>query len=253
MRATAKQSGLGDGLLIDQYDVSGDIQSVSDVGGGPAPGEFTGINKFAFERKGLVRDGRSETTNFFNDADDAVHEALSSLPLTDRQITYQRGTSLGSPAACLIAKQGNYDWERAEDGMIIATTQAQGNGYGLQWGRQLTAGRRVDTGATNGTSLDLGTGSTAFGLQAFLHVIGFTGTDATITIEESSDNGVGDAWAAVTDGEFAEVTGVGAEMILTGRTQTVERYLRVATSTTGGFTSLDFVVVVVRNDVAVNF
>ena len=113
---------------------------------------------------------------------------------------------------------------------------------------------RTDTGAANGSSLDLGTGSTAFGLQAYLQVLSFTGTDATITIQESSDNGAGDAWAAVTGGAFTQVTaGPVVERIQTARDQTVERYLRVATTTTGGFSDLQFVVAVHRPNVEVLF
>jgi hypothetical protein len=52
----------------------------------------------------------------------------------------------------------------------------------------LTAAPRTDTTATNGTSYDFGTGSTAFGLQAYLQVLSFTGTSCTIKLQESSDN-----------------------------------------------------------------
>lgn len=247
----AKQGGLGDGLLIDQYDLSDGTQSVGDIGGGPAPGDFTPISKTAMFRLGLQLDGRIETTLFFDDATDSVHDAVSSLPTADRQVTYLRGTSLGSPAACLIVKQLNYDGERSEDGMLVATVQGQiAQGYPLQWGEQHTAGRRVDTTATNGTAVDAGA-STAHGLTAYLHVLGFTGTSVTVKLQESSDNGGADAWADVVGGGFAAATGPGVQRIQTANGLTVERYLRVVT--TGTFTSADFVVVVCRHEVAVSF
>jgi hypothetical protein len=247
----AKQSGLGDALFVSGYDLSGDIGSVGNVGGGYATLDVTSINRSAFERIGGIRDGRIEYSAFFNPGTDAAHERLSLLPTTDQVVTYCRGTTLGNPAACLVAKQLNYDGNRGDDGAFNFQLNSVANGYGLEWGRQLTAGKRTDTTATNGSSVDFGTGSTAFGLQAYLHVFAFTGTSATIKLQESSDNGAGDAWADVTGGAFTSVTGITAERIQTGRTQTVERYLRIATS--GTFTNLVFAVVVNRNDTSTVF
>jgi hypothetical protein len=124
----------------------------------------------------------------------------------------------------------------------------QANAYGIDWGRLVTAAPRTDTTATNGTSYDFGTGSTAFGLQAYLQVLSFSGTSCTIKLQESSDNGGSDAFADVTGGSFGAQTAVGASRIATSTSQTVERYLRVAT--TGTFSSCSFVVAVKRNDVA---
>lgn len=252
----SKSSGLGDALYLAGFDASGDIQALSNIGGGPAALDFTAINKSAYERKGGIRDGRIEYTAFFNhDADtDATHDKLSALPTTDQIVTYCRGTTLGNPAACLVSKQINYDGTRGNDGAFTFAVSAQANGYGLEWGKLLTAGTRTDTEATDGSSVDFGTGSTDFGLQAYLHVLSFTGTDVTISLEESSDDGGTDAFAAVTGGAFTEVTsGPTSERIATADDQTVERYLRVVTATSGGFTNLEFVVVVIRNDTAVTF
>lgn len=242
----AKQGGLGDGLLIDQYDVSGDFASVA-TRGGPALKECTGLDKQAMERMALIRDGGIEGNTFFNKAAGQEHAALSPLPLADRIITYQRGRLLGSPAASLVAKQGNYDPQRDDDGSLACAVEAPSNGYGLAWGVQHTPGRRTDTTATNGAAVDAGA-SSAFGLAAFLHVIAFTGTSVTIKLQESSDNGGADAWADVTGGAFTLVTAVGKQRIQTGLTLTVERYLRVVTS--GTFTNVNFLVNVARHEIA---
>jgi hypothetical protein len=246
----AKQSGLGDNLLVGGYDLSGDVGAVGNVGGGVAgTQDMTGINKSAFERVGLARDGRLEYTAFFNPA--GAHPVLSALPTADQVATYCRGTTLGDPGACMVGKQINYDPTRGQDGSLTIAVQTLANGYGLEWGRQLTAGLRTDTAATNGSSVDFGTGSTAFGLQAYLQVTAFTGTSVTVTLQESSDNGSVDPWAAVTGGAFTAATGITTQRIATSATQTVERYLRVVT--TGVFTSATFNVVVVRNTTAVSF
>ncbi|RKN61860.1 hypothetical protein D7231_31810 [Streptomyces klenkii] len=251
----SKQSGLGDDLMISGYALGCDIGSIGNVGGGPAALDMTGICKSAPERKGGTRDGRCQFVAFFNPATGRSHERLSALPRSDVLVTYHRGTTLGAPAAALVAKQISYDPTRGDDGSLTFAVESQANAYGLEWGRQLTAGVRTDSAATNGSSVDFGTGSTAFGAQLYLHIVAFTGTDATITVQESSDDGAVDTWSGVTGGAFTQITGStpGWERIQTARDQTVERYLRVVTTTTGGFSDLQFAVIAVRNDVEVVF
>jgi hypothetical protein len=182
------------------------------------------------------------------------HDRLSTLPTADTMGTYCHRATISSPAACINAKQVNFDGTRAADGSFTFAASLVANGYGLEWGSLLTAVTRTDTGATNGASVDFGTGSTAFGAQFYLHVVAFSGTDVTITVQQSSDDGGGDAFAAVTGGAFTQVTsGPTWERLETSRSQTVERYLRVATSTSGGFSSLEFVVVGIRNTTSVVF
>jgi hypothetical protein len=247
----SKQSGLGDNLYIAGYDLSGDISALGNVGGGPAPLDFTGINKSAFERKGGIRDGRLQFTSFFNPGDDQAHPRLSALPRTDVILSYFRGTAAGGASANLVAKQANYDGNRADDGAFTFTVEALANGYGVEWGTSMTAGLRTDTEATDGASVDFGTGSTDFGLQAYLHVFAFTGTSVTVKLQESSDDAAADAWADVTGGGFTAATGITSERIQTARDQTVERYLRVVT--TGTFAEAVIAVSVIRNDVEVVF
>jgi hypothetical protein len=251
----SKQSGLGDNFWLNGYNLSGDTGSLGRIGGGPALQDVTGIDKSAFERKGLKFDGGISWQAWYNDAALAAHPALSSLLRTDRIATYCRGTAIGAPAAGAVLKQINYDPDRGADGALTINVEGQASaGSPLEWGVLLTASPRTDTGATNGTSHDAGA-SSAFGLQAFLHVNSFTGTDATVSIQSSSDNGAGDAFATITSGSFTQITGSAplAERIATATGQAVERYLRVVTTTTGGFSNLSFVVAVVRNEIAVQY
>jgi hypothetical protein len=246
----AKQTGLGDELYVGGYKLGDDVQSVTGRGG-MAVLNKTGITKSAMERIGGVRDGAMELVCAFNDAPAQAHEVLSPLPRADVLVTYCRGTSLGSPAAMTVAKQVNYDPTRGTDGDLTIGVSLQSNAYGTDWGRQVTAGQRTDTAATNGTGVDFGAAS-SFGLQAVLHVFAFTGTSATVKLQESSDNGAGDAWADVVGGGFTAVTtGPGAQRIQTGRALAVERYLRVVT--TGTFTNLVFAVAVSKPAVQVVF
>lgn len=245
----AKASGLGDNLYISGFDASGDIQQLGNIGGGPALLNFTAINKSAYERQGGLRSGQIEMTTFFNTVavTGGLHEKLSALPRTDAILTYCRGTTLGDPAASLVGKQVNYDPTRGDDGMLTFGVSAQSNAYGIEWGRQLTAGLRTDTAATNGTGIDT-TASASFGGQAYLHVTAFTGTDATIKIQDSADNVT---FADVAGFSFTQVTASPAsERIALGNTATLRRYLRAATVTTGGFSSVTFSVNVIKNETA---
>lgn len=241
----AKTSGLGDNLYVAGYDLSGDIGKLGRIGGGPAALVNTGIDKSAMERIGGQRDGGLDFTAWFNTASNQAHPRLSTLPTADVMVTYARGTTLGDEAACMIAKQVNYDPERADDGQLTFEVSTQSNAYGLEWGRQATAGKRTDTTATNGTAID-GLAASSFGLQAYLQVFAFSGTSVTVTIQESSDNGGGDAFAAVTGGAFTAATAIGTQRIATATNLSVERYLRVVT--TGTFSSATFSVVICRND-----
>lgn len=243
----AKQSGLGDNFYVGPYDLSGDISAIGSVGGSVATLDKTGINKFGYERIGGLRTGTMEFTTHFNDAAGQEHIAFKSLPYTDVVLSYFRGTTLGNPAASMVAKQINYDASRGDDGDLTFAVSAQSNGFGLEWGRSLTAGLRTDTAATNGTAIDT-TASASFGAQAYLHVTAFTGTDCTITVEDSADN-----ITFATVDSFTVVSGVTSERNVLGTTtETLDRYVRVST-TAGTFSSITFAVNLVKNTAATQF
>lgn len=242
-----KQSGLGDQLFVEGYDIGADTQSIGGISTPRTVIEMTGITKLAHEREYGKRDGSAEWTSYFNDAADAEHEILKTLPRTNVNVMYLRGQGLGSPAACTLGKQVNYDPTRGEEGDFTFEVNVQSTDYGLDWCEQLTAGKQTDASATNTTGVDFGTGSKSFGFQAYLQVFSIGSGTATVKIQESSDNGVGDTFADVSGGAFAAVTGRTAERIQSvSATLTVERYLRVVT--TGTFTNLVFAVAVNRNN-----
>lgn len=249
-----KRTGMGSLLLVDGNDISGDVNQISTLRMARNVWEVPGIDVSAMERVHTHRDASISLTSYFNDASNRAFPVLSSLPTTDRALTYVQRQAIGGAAFSMIGKQISYDGSRGADASLTFDTEAQSNLYGGEWGECLTAGKITVTGAGNQTGLDL-EASTAFGLQAWIHVSAFTGTDATVSIEESSDNAVGDAYAAVTGGAFTQITGGApfAERIQTGRTLTVERWLRVAVSTSAGFTSLTFTVAVRKNTVSTVF
>lgn len=240
----AKQSGLADALFFNGYDLSNDIQSLS-VGMPSQLLDVTAIDKSAIERIYGLRDGAIPFTAYMNDATGRAHPVLNVRPTTDVQVMYCRGSVLAAPAAAHVAKQVGYNPARGADGSLLFSVETLQNGYPTEWGKQLTAGSDAITGAADGTSVDFGTGSTAFGLAAYLQVMAFTGTSVTFALQESSDDAVGDPFAAVTGGGFTAVAAANVtQRIETSLTQTVERYLRW--SATGTFTACTFVLMVIR-------
>lgn len=233
----AKESGLGAQLYVDQYDLSNDTNSVSKISKGLSPLDFTGIDKTAMERKAGQLSGQITLTSYWNPTN--AHAAYSTLPRADRLVSYCHRATLGAPVASMIAKQLGYNPQRDSAGNMTAEVDAMSNAWWLDWGYALTAGKRVDTTATNGTGVDFSTqGAPAnFGAQAYLHVFAFTGTSVTIKLQDSADNA---SFTDLTGGAFTLVTGVTKERSATGRTQAVRRYLRAVT--TGTFSSVTFAV-----------
>lgn len=239
-----KQGGLGDNFYISGFNASGAINSLGNVGGGPAVLDFTDITQAANARQGGLRDGRIEFVSFFDPTLNMTHDKLAALPTTDLVFTYCRGTALGAPAACLNGKQINYDGSRGNDGGFTMAVSGQANSFGLEWGLLGTAGVRTDTAATNGSSID-NAALTAFGLQAYLQVFAVTGTSVTVKLQDSPDNAT---FTDVTGGAFTAATTVASQRIATSNALSVARYLRVAT--TGTFTNAQLAVVVCRNSIA---
>lgn len=239
----AKRNGLGMRLFVDGYDLSGDINSFGGVNGGNSPLDAVDITQSGMARMGGKRDGGCQFMAYFDDAIGMSHKRLSLLPTTQVQVMGLVGVAIGGAAFNCIGRQINYDGNRDTDGGFLFTVDVQSDGYGLEWGEQLTAGRRTESTATNGTALD-GAASTSFGWQAYLQVFALGSGTPTIKLQDSADNS---AFADLTDGGFGVIAAPGkARIASSSPTATIRRYVRVVT--TGTFTGLDFAVNVVRND-----
>lgn len=238
----SKQTGLGDELFVDGNDIAGDVQSIGGLSTPIATLEMTGINKSAFERQYGLADGQAEFTAFFNDAANAAHVTLSDLPRSNGQVMYLRGPGAGRPALAIVGKRIDYAGTRGDDGSLTFSITAQGSGTTADWCRQVTAGKETFAAAADGDSVDLGTGTKAFGFQAYLQVFSIGSGSATVTLEDSPDD------SAFTElGAFTTVSGRTVERIQSpGDTDSVDRYVRV--SVTGTFTDLVACVIINRNN-----
>jgi hypothetical protein len=245
----AKASGLGDDFYVAGYHIGGDIQQLA-ISGPMSPLDMTDITQSAVSRQGGQRDGLMDITSYHDTAVLKSHVAFSGLPVTDVHMAYLRGTTLGNPAACMVAKQVGYDPTRDQAGNLTFKVQGMGSALGLDWGVQLTAGLRTDTSATAGTSVDT-LASAAHGGQAYLQVTAFSGTDVTVKIQDSADNS---SFSDVTSFAFAQTTTApGAQRIAIADGATIRRYVKVTTVTSAGFTSVSFVVVMNKNKTSVVF
>lgn len=400
-----KVTGLGDNYYISGYDVSGATNSLSKISGSFNPLDFTDITQSAHARLPGLREGSIDFVSYLDTTSTTgAHALYSQLQTTDLISSYfvaAGGMAVGNPAACMTAKQLNYDFTRQADGMLTANVSLVSNGFGLEWGNMLTPGhylspnfltgtnstfevsagnwtgdgntstaqsnaqahggtnslsltsvgagnmnafsctagniatqgfavvpgqnvvvsgwvrtavsaRSVNTevgwytsggaliSTTHGsnvtdstsawtfvsatltapataafgragvqvlsaggasevhyiddiqvivlpTSYDSG-GSLSFGAQAYLQVFAFTGTDATITIQDSADNVT---FTNVSGLGFTQITSAPqAQRIATSNSATIREYLQAAVTTVGGFTALEFAVVIVKNQTA---
>lgn len=243
----AKQAGLGDNAYISGYDLSGNIMVLNNIRGGPAALDLTAINQLGKDMEGGIRDGEFTFTTAMDPAALKEHALLSQLLLTDQICTYFNGQAIGAPAATVVAKQVNYDPTRDAAGNLPFSCQCLANGFGLNWGVELTPGIRTDataTAASAANSLDTG-GSLSFGAQAYLHVFAVVGTSVTVAIWDSADNVTFTAVATLAFSAVAPGGAPQAQRIVIGNTATVRRYVAVAT--TGTFTSAQIAVQLSKN------
>lgn len=241
----AKESGLGARFYLNSGAFANDVHSVPTIEKAISLLGMTGIDKLAFERKAGSLTGRMGYKTFINPT--GAHDVVNDLPRTDVQVSYFHRATVGVPACSMVAKQTEYKLNRAESGEFLGDVDNLSNAQWIDWGLSLTAGTQTDTGATNGTAVDFSYQGApkSFGLQAYLHVMAFTGTSATIKLQSDDNSGMTTP-VDVTAGGFTLVTAPTFQRIETSRTFAVERYLRVVT--TGTFSNLQFAVMCCVNE-----
>ncbi len=233
----AKSAPLTQRVYVQGLRISGDINTIS----AGCPRAMIEVNDL--ESAGVARilshsDGVIDISAWFNDATGQEHEALKGLPYTDVIWMWFLDSNRDAECACLVSKQINYDANRNQDGSLSMAVQSLGTNTPLDWCKTLTAGEETHASATSSTSRN-DSAATSDGMIAYLEMREIDSGTPTILIEESSNNGAGDAFttivsfSAIADG--AEPT---AERVTV--TGAIEQYLRV--TSTGTFVNADFVV-----------
>jgi hypothetical protein len=172
-----------------------------------------------------------------------IHNVLAPMPSADIVISYLRGTDMGNPAACINAKETNYNPTRDASANLTIKVDAVANSYGLEWGIQLTNGLRFDIAPTTGPYQDTGPGN-AFGCQAYLQIVELVGTNIDVSITHATTSG--GSYSTLLD--FGSQTAIGGFRQSVSNTTTVNEFMKVATA--GTFTFAAFAVVIVRNPIA---
>jgi len=246
----AKGSGLGQQIFVHGYDLSGDVAVINNAGSPRELLDTTALNASAHERVMGLSDGNIGVSSWFNDSTEQEHEAFKGLPTADRLVMWAFGATRGDVAACLTAKQINYDGSRGSDGSLSFTIDTQAaSGVPLEWGNTLTTGKETHSSAAVSTSRDDGA-TTGYGLIGILSVTDVDSGTATVSIQQSSDN--------VTFATILSFVAVSAAAAPTAQRLTLSgailRYLRV--TTTGTFSNCDFCMVTKRgtlqDDVSLN-
>lgn len=237
----AVESAIGSRFFVDGYDISGDVGQIGTIRIANTPLDISNITESAIRRIRGRQSGEMVWNCYFNDAAAQEHVALKSINRNNRYAMWaHQCAAIGDSGLAMLGKQMNYDWTLGADGGLIGSVQMLSSGPPVEAGQLITPGKRTDTSATNGSSLD-GAASSSFGMAAYAFLTDFSGTDITLTIQDSANDST---FAAITGGAFTAFTAVGAQRIQTAVDGTVRRYVRVASS--GTFTTATFVVLFVR-------
>lgn len=173
----------------------------------------------------------------------AEHNALKGLPNTDVICTYFKGAQVGQPAASMQGVQVGYDFTRDNKGGLTAQVDVNADSFGMEWGKQLTAGLRADITATTGAFFDNGAAFN-FGAQAYLQLVAFVGTSVDVQIQHATTSG--GTYSTLID--FGSKSAIGGFRGSVSNVTTVNEFLKVVTS--GTFTYAQFAVMINVNPVA---
>ena len=237
------KSGVGARIYVDEFAVGQSVYHVPAITAGASLLDTTVVADEGMRRGHGKVGGSMSLMAAFDDAAGASFDAFSRLPSADVVATYAAGSTAGARTFSVISKQMSFGATVDVSGALMLPVELVSNDYGLCDGVMLTDDTHTSTGVENLTGVDeLGAaGSTDHGASAFLHVIGFTGTSATIAVQDSAD----DVSYADIDLDFT-VSAVGGQRVATTvATENVRRYIRARIA--GTFTSMEFALTFMRH------
>ena len=159
---------------------------------------------------------------------------------TDTIITIGVGgyATVGDPAVMLQALNAGYQTRSSVNDAVRVVANATATPGGIRVNGKILHGLTAETTTMNGASVN-NLASSAFGGVGHLHVTAFTGTNATVKIQDSPNDA---AWSDLI--AFTSITGVTSERLTD--TGTVDQYVRAIISV-DNFTSMTFAVSFARN------
>lgn len=221
-------------LLVDGYNIGGDTIELSAVKEATLE-ESHGFGDTWVEQSAVGQNrGGVSHKGFLDDADNAtidalVHESGTQKPGTSRVLcALLEGNTQGKKAIAFRGAMESKVARNAARGELTKISAEYLNNGAVDEPKiiQVLAAQSA-AGAGSSGSLD-NAASSATGGTAYLQITSLTlggYTSVTIKLMESSDNGVGDAWAQVGTA-FVAATAIGAQAINIATGTTVERYLR---------------------------
>lgn len=230
------------GVIVAQFDMSTDMtqynfgRQVAQYDSTTFPAAGSGPREDRVYTPGLGEGGVS-VQGIWNPAANASDEELVALDSTPVVISCspQGFNTIGDRVHMVYGNLENYQ-PRSPVNDVVRFSAGFKPSAGAYLGTCLHE-HSAETGTGNHTSVDGGAQTTA-GATAFLHVTAFSGTNATVTIQDSANDSTFGSLVA-----FAQATGVTSEKVTVAGT--VERYVRV--NLAGTFSSITFVVSFARH------
>ena len=199
-----------------------DNNDISVIGGGSDRAYQTGLGGGSIGVDGFWEDGAGNSEAQVAALLDGTYHPFTAAP--------EGGGSIGNRAHLLNVQVTDSAISTTPDGTVELSTGRQGSGAAA--GGVILKDYAAETSTGNFTGVDDGALS-SFGAVGHLHVTAFDGTDATIKITDSVDEGV-----YADHITFTQATAVTSERVAS--TGTVNRWTRV--ELTGTFTSITFTV-----------
>ena len=222
----AKVANLLTRVYIDEFDFS-DALHTADMTITPELAEVTSFSDTGPRRVMGSYDHTSGVLGYFEPTNDAADEQLH--PLTsdaaDHYLLHLWGDNTrGAIAYEQIVHLSSKPLSATIGEGILLDADFVGSGS-LSRGVLLTTGPEIETSTGNLTGVDFGTTTSSQTLQAVFRVLALTGSNITLNVQQSSDNGSSDAFATISGMTSGSLSAIG--VVRTTTLAATERYLRV--------------------------
>lgn len=230
-------------ILLDEFDFSG-VNNTAEVSVSSDSADVTTFQASAKEYVTLSAEGTITHQGYYTSAEDGYMEAeLQRRMATTTSIAAALfGTSADSYPAYVLTDTGTKDMTlNGSTGSVITLNGGYHGGSGIKRGIVLYSGTVSATGAS--TYVDMGSAGSNGG-YVYLFVQTITGTASSATVKFQSASSSGGSYADEATITFSAVGASAGAM-----TGTVERYMKINTTSLGGATSFDIVAVACVNGV----
>ena len=184
---------------------------------------------------GLIT-GVASLGGHFDNASGAINDEFENSLKTATLLSVAYGVALSDRWVGMELQTSQLTTSPPVGDVVVVQLAAQASSRGVSRGTVLHPLANVETGAGSETKVDQGA-ATARGCIAFLHVVAFTGTNITITIEDGATEG--GAFAELVG--FTQATGITSERkVVAAAATTPNQWVHV--DWTGTFDTCTFIV-----------